>query len=140
MHRNKFNVFRFIQIKFSYFQLSRKQAISHFVDNSFSVSSLSVFHTHCYFGPLRNLSTTLGDSRISVIKDAVSNCPDLLTVQLLIMEATFLDQPQKLLERAHAHGHTHLQEIRQYASLFKVSASLMGPFSTKVIKSGQYNV
>lgn len=86
------------------------------------------------------MSTTLGDSRISVIKDAASNCPDLLTVQLLIMEATFLDQPQKLLERAHAHGHTHLQEIRQYASLFKVSASLMGPFSTKVIKSGQYNV
>ncbi|THD22708.1 Ribonuclease Z chloroplastic [Fasciola hepatica] len=66
----------------------------------------------------------LGDSRFSFVQNALNNCPDLLTVQLLIMEATFLDQPQKLLERAQKHGHTHLQEIRQHASLFKSVANL----------------
>ncbi|KAA0193939.1 Ribonuclease Z chloroplastic [Fasciolopsis buskii] len=95
------------------------------IETDHTVKSLGylVYRTYPNSGAYAEVAY-LGDSRISVIKDAVSNCPDLLTVQLLIMEATFLDQPQKLLERAHAHGHTHLQEIRQYASLFKSVGNL----------------
>ncbi|KAF8568945.1 hypothetical protein P879_06735 [Paragonimus westermani] len=61
----------------------------------------------------------LGDSRFSVLKNARSAFPPLLCVRLLIMEATFLDRPERLMERACIHGHTHLDELRQNSSLFK---------------------
>ncbi|TNN12511.1 tRNase Z TRZ1 isoform 1 [Schistosoma japonicum] len=61
----------------------------------------------------------LGDSRFTVIHEANSICPDLLSTQLLIMEATFLDNPDRRIESARNRGHTHLDEIRQNASLLK---------------------
>ncbi|TGZ68640.1 hypothetical protein CRM22_004149 [Opisthorchis felineus] len=61
----------------------------------------------------------LGDSRFSVLTEARTNCPALLSVRLLIMEATFLDRPERMLERAVSHGHTHLTELKQNPSLFK---------------------
>ncbi|CAH8532519.1 unnamed protein product [Schistosoma turkestanicum] len=61
----------------------------------------------------------LGDSRFTVIREANSLCPDLLSSRLLIMEATFLDNPDFKMERARSYGHTHLDEIRQNASLLK---------------------
>ncbi|KAA3670617.1 uncharacterized protein DEA37_0013090 [Paragonimus westermani] len=61
----------------------------------------------------------IGDSRFSVLKNARSAFPPLLSVRLLIMEATFLDRPERLMERACTHGHTHLDELRQNSSLFK---------------------
>nr|AAW26191.1 unknown [Schistosoma japonicum] len=60
-----------------------------------------------------------GDSRFTVIHEANSICPDLLSTQLLIMEATFLDNPDRRIESARNRGHTHLDEIRQNASLLK---------------------
>ncbi|XP_018652636.1 putative ribonuclease z, chloroplast [Schistosoma mansoni] len=61
----------------------------------------------------------LGDSRFTIIREANSLCPDLLSSRLLIMEATFLDNPDRKIESARSHGHTHLDEIRQNASLLK---------------------
>ncbi|CAH8577260.1 unnamed protein product [Schistosoma intercalatum] len=61
----------------------------------------------------------LGDSRFTVIREANSLCPDLLSSRLLIMEATYLDNPDRKIESARSHGHTHLDEIRQNASLLK---------------------
>ncbi|VDQ12593.1 unnamed protein product [Trichobilharzia regenti] len=59
------------------------------------------------------------DSRFTVLQSAKSICPDLLSTRLLIMEATFLDNPERRMDSAKLHGHTHLDEIRQNASLFK---------------------
>ncbi|CAH8860329.1 unnamed protein product [Trichobilharzia szidati] len=61
----------------------------------------------------------LGDSRFTVLQSAKSICPDLLSTRLLIMEATFLDNPDRRIDSAKSHGHTHIDEIRQNASLFK---------------------
>ncbi|CAL8088237.1 unnamed protein product [Calicophoron daubneyi] len=61
----------------------------------------------------------LGDSRFSVIENAASVCPSLLSTRLLIMESTFLDRPEKHLEGARRHGHTHFEEIRKNAPLFQ---------------------
>lgn len=69
------------------------------------------------------LFTVIGDSRFTVIREANSLCPDLLSSRLLIMEATYLDNPDRKIESARSHGHTHLDEIRQNASLLKVVVS-----------------
>ncbi|VDO76712.1 unnamed protein product [Schistosoma mattheei] len=68
---------------------------------------------------VKSLQETISDSRFTVIREANSICPDLLSSRLLIMEATYLDNPDRKIESARSHGHTHLDEIRQNACLLK---------------------
>ncbi|KAL3320049.1 hypothetical protein Ciccas_001267 [Cichlidogyrus casuarinus] len=58
-----------------------------------------------------------GDTRFSIF--ATPAHPDLLRVQLLITEATYLDKRESNYERCDMYGHIHITDIFQNAHLFQ---------------------
>jgi ribonuclease Z len=62
----------------------------------------------------------LGDTKFSVFQQPERpEIQDLLTVQLLITEATYIDRPETRSIKAREYGHTHLQEFIDHFNLFK---------------------
>ncbi len=55
--------------------------------------------------------------------------PYLLDAQILVHECTYLDSQKRTVERAHLGGHTHIEELLNYAPRFKNGTLMLTHFS-----------